>query len=96
MAGKFTVNGTNTTITFEYTAPTTKVQAIVLAAARYFYDLDAVDVPPTTPFDSLTNQQKLDILDRHIRRLVNEAARQANISTAIAVASAAADADLAV
>ncbi len=96
MAGKFTVNGTNTTIAFEYTALTKKVQDVVGAAARHLYDLDSVDVPSTAPFDNLTNQQKLDLLDKYVRRLINDAARQANISAAIAAAAAAADADLAV
>ena len=39
MAGKFTVSGTDTTITFTYTAPTAQIQAIVNDAAQYYWNI---------------------------------------------------------
>jgi hypothetical protein len=96
MAGTFVVNGSNTTIKLEYTAPTTKIQAIVLAAARRFYDLDAVDTAPVASFDSLTNQQKLDLVDKYVARLIIDAAKQQKINEAILAAIAAANVDLAI
>jgi hypothetical protein len=96
MTGKFTVNGANTTVVFEFTASTQKLQDVVNAAARHYYELDSVDMPPTTPFDNLTIQQKLNIVDRHIRTIINETALQTIIADAIATAVATAETTLAV
>ena len=97
MAGTFVVNGSNTTVSFAYTATTTKVQAIVLAAARHFYDVEALGPnPPSIPFGSLTNQQKLDYIDLFVKRLINEAAREQKMAEAIAAAAADADQNLSV
>ena len=96
MAGTFVVNGSNTTIKFEYTAPTMKIQAIILAASRHFYDLDSVDSVPNTPFDNLTNQQKLNLIDKYVAQIVIKAAKQQKIDEAMVAAEASADADLAI
>ncbi len=59
MAGTFVVNGDGTiTVAFSYTAPAAIVQATADAAAHGLYvEDDAV------PWDDLTNQDKLDMLD---------------------------------
>ncbi len=96
MAGTFIVNGSNTTIKLEYTATTAKIQAIVEAAARHFYDLDAVDTPPATPYEQLTNQQKLNLVDKYVARLIIQTAKQQKIDEAMIAAATQADIDLAI
>jgi hypothetical protein len=96
MAGTFTVNGSNTTIRFEYTATTVKIQDVLGAAARVFYDLDAVETPLTKTFDQLTNQEKLNLVDKYVRKYVNNAALQKSVADAVATATIAADANLSV
>ena len=90
------VAGGNTTIIFEYTAATQKIQNILLPAAKYFYNMSSVDAPPPIPFDSLTNQQKLDYIDKFVKRLINEASREQKMAEAIAAAAADADQNLSV
>ena len=70
MSAKFTVNGQNVTVSFEYTAPITAVQNVVYACAADIYR----DAEPA--FATLTNQQKLDIVDNYIK---NYLVRMANI-----------------
>jgi hypothetical protein len=77
MSGKFTVSGTSTTITFAYTALTAQVQSIVGGCAEYLWDHGYGDhgtqeIPIL--FASLTNQQKLDLVDEHLKRVVLDAA----------------------
>jgi hypothetical protein len=97
MAGSFIVSGSNTTIKLEYTAATAKISAIVLVAARYFYDIDAASgKPPTVAFDSMTNQQMLDLIDKHVRTFITEASLRQKITEAAVAAAAAANADLAI
>jgi hypothetical protein len=78
MAGKFVVSGGNVTITFEYTVTIAKGQNIITAAAHRLWNMGYGDhgtfeVPIT--FDSLTNQQKLDIVDVYVKREINECAQ---------------------
>jgi hypothetical protein len=85
MAGTFTVAGGNTTITFTQTAPTAKMQAIIAAAAHWLFDggmgnHGTVDAPIL--FASLTNQDKLDIVDTYIKRIVVDAARAYSVTLA--------------
>ena len=72
MTAKFTVIGTDIKVSFEYTAKLAMVQSIVGACAEYLFehgygDHGTEEVP--IQFGSLTNQQKLDIVDAHIRRV---------------------------
>jgi len=73
MAATFIVSGANTTINFEYTAPTTAVLAIVPAAAHYLWDHGYGDhgtEEEPIGFGDLTNQQKLDVVDAYIRQTI--------------------------
>jgi hypothetical protein len=64
MPAKFTVSGSNTTISFEFTLPTTKMISIVDVIARQIWgDRDSDSVL----YSSLTNQQKLDLLFTGVR-----------------------------
>ena len=77
MAGKFTVSGTDTTITFTYTAPTAQIQAIVNDAAQYYWNIGmgnhGTQEEPIL-FTSLTNQQKLNLLDQQTKQVHLDAA----------------------
>ena len=70
MTAEFEVNGNQTTVRFEFTADTTKVQAVVTDAAHWFYNQDEGE-----DFESLTNQQKLNVMDKKIKRFILDAAR---------------------
>jgi hypothetical protein len=77
MTAKFTVSGASTTITFSYTALTGQIQSIVGGCAEYLWehgygDHGTEEIPIL--FASLTNQQKLDLVDEHLRRVVLDAA----------------------
>ena len=90
MAGTFTTAGGKTTVTFTQTAPTAKMQAIVEAAAHWWFDggmgnHGTTDAPIL--FTSLTNQQKLDIVDAYIKRIIIDAARAYNVQAAAQAAS---------
>lgn len=73
MASSFTVNGANTKVTFEYTAPTATIQNIIGGGAEYLWDHGFGDHgTPETPvlFSSLTNNQKLDIVEDHLKKVM--------------------------
>lgn len=74
---KFTVSGTDTKITFEYTALTAKIQSIVGDCAEYLfnhgYGNHGTEEAPIL-FTDLTNQQKLDIVDKHVKQVIIDAA----------------------
>ena len=80
MPGTFLVAGDKTTITFEYVADSTKVSNSLNDAVHYLYpavfgDLyDENDV--LIPFEELTNQQKLDVLDAWVRKTILDLAKQ--------------------
>ena len=90
MAGKFVINGDQTTVTFTYTALTTKVLATVNDAVGYLYPaifgevLDGEGV--LIPFDELTNQQKLGVLDAWLLKGILDLAKEHNRKSAIRVA----------
>ena len=87
MAGKFVVNGDQTTVTFTYTALTTKVLATVNDAVGYLYPaifgevLDGEGKP--IPFAELTNQQKLNVLDAWLLKGILDLAKEHNRNAAI-------------
>jgi len=73
MTATFLVDGTNTTVQFEYTKPTTTIQSIVGDAAEYLFNKGfgdhGTDESPII-FDDLTNQEKLNLLDAHVRNVI--------------------------
>lgn len=78
MAASFRLNGDGTvTVTFAYTAVTVKAQETVNQAAAHVYHVYPIldESGEIVPFENLTNQQKLNILDRHILRVILDAAR---------------------
>jgi len=87
MAGKFVVNGDQTTVSFTWTALTTKVLATVNDAVGYLYPhifgevLDAEGV--LIPFEALTNQQKLNVLDAWLLKGILDLAKEHNRNAAI-------------
>jgi len=94
MAGTFVVNGTDTTVTFAYTADTQKVSDTVNNAVAYLYPQIFGDVldgnGDLIPFDQLTNQQKLNVLDDWLKKNVLDLAKEYNRKSAIRVAEVAA------
>ena len=97
MAGKFVVDGDQTTVSFTWTALTTKVVATVDDAVAYLYPaifgevLDAEGV--LIPFDELTNQQKLGVLDAWLLKGILDIAKEHNRNAAINAARDAANID---
>ena len=81
MAGSFEVHEDGTvTVTFAYRATADKISTTVGDAVNYLYpatfgevlDEDGVKIP----FDELTNQQKLNVLDAWLRKSVLDFALQ--------------------
>ena len=71
MAGTFKVSGDNTTVSFVYTALTSKVQAVINACAEYLWVEETDDEGiVTNPFAEATNQEKLDVVDKHVKRVL--------------------------
>ena len=97
MAGKFVVDGDQTTVSFTWTALTTKILATVNDAVGYLYPaifgevLDGEGKP--IPFAELTNQQKLNVLDAWLLKGILDLAKEHNRNAAIAEAREAADAE---
>ena len=76
MSAEFEVIGDELKITFEYQGELAKVQSIVEDAAEYLchaYPLEDEE-GELIPFADLTNNQKLDILDQHVKRVILDAA----------------------
>jgi hypothetical protein len=85
MAGRFTTSAGQTTVDFIYVAVTAKVQNIVDAASHYLWNVGfgnqgTVDKPIL--FETLTNQQKLDIVDGYVRKIIMDAAKSYSINAA--------------
>ena len=76
MASTITTSGANTTIAFSYTAPTATIQLIVGSAAEYLWDHGYGDhgIDSSILFSSLTNAQKLSLVEEHIKRVVVDTA----------------------
>ena len=70
MTSKFTVIGTDTKITFEWTALTAKIQSIVGDCAEYLWNLGygnhGTEEAPIV-FDDLNNNQKLKLVEEHLK-----------------------------
>lgn len=78
MAGSFVVNGDNTiTVAFSYTGQTDIVQTTADAAAHGLYNAGQVPVTVSgvgIPWEELTNQNKLNLLDKFILSHLHELA----------------------
>jgi len=77
MASSFQVIGQNTKVDFNYTAPTTQVISIVGGCAEYLWDKGwgnhGTEEAPIL-FSSLTNTQKLNIVDDYVKMCIIDAA----------------------
>ncbi len=85
MTGTFKQNNGTTTVTFEYEADTTKVQTTVGDAAHYLFDHGygdhGTEESPIVWAD-LSNQDKLDIVDKHLVKVIKDAAKTYHIVSA--------------
>ncbi len=71
MSASFSTENGQTTVTFWYTAPTATVAAIAGGAAEYLWQEEFDENGEViNPFDEATNQEKLDVLDAHVRRVI--------------------------
>ena len=73
MTSKFTVSGTDTKITFEWTALTEKIISIVGDCAEYLWehgygDKGTEEAPIV--FDDLNNNQKLALVEKHLKDVI--------------------------
>lgn len=94
----FSTASGQTTITLTETAPTIRMQNTIGAAANWFWNhgMGNHGENGEITFDSLTWQQKLNIIEAFILRSVNDAARNFNNQAAASAAGAASDADAAI
>ena len=78
MTAKFTVDGSNLIISFQYTAPVVRATEVAMSAAHYLwehgYGDHGTDEDPIL-FDDLTNQDKLNLLDKHVLRVIMDIAQ---------------------
>ena len=65
MTARFEVSGNKTKIIFEYEAETSKMQSVIEDAAEYLFK-ETEEIK----FSDLSNQQKLDLVDNHVKRVV--------------------------
>lgn len=72
MTATFSASAGNTTMTFVYTAPTAKVQSVVGDCAEYLFNHGYGTEGAT--FASLTNQQKLNLVDTYLKQVIIDAA----------------------
>ena len=73
MTSKFTVSGTDTKITFEWTAPTALIQSVVSDCAEYLWR-NGQNNNNEIPFENLTNNQKLEIIEHYFKNIIIESA----------------------
>ena len=88
MSSKFTVIGTETKITFEWTALTAKIQSIVGDCAEYLWNHGYGN--QDVLFTNLTNNQKLALVEAHLKDVIINAS---NTNKSIKAQDAARDAE---
>ena len=79
MTGTFNTDNGMTTVNFEYVATTEKVLTSVEDAVHYLYPNTfgkILEDGVVIPFEELTNQQKLDVLDVWLKKTVLDLAKQ--------------------
>jgi len=84
MISTFTVLTDKTTITFKATALTTLVQSILGSASEYLFDHGGNHGTEEKPilFKDLTNQQKLDLVGKHLKQVILDLANTQKINKA--------------
>ena len=93
MSSKFTVIGQETKITFEWTALTAKIQSIVGDCAEYLWNHSYGNHGTTEApilFTDLSNNQKLALVEAHLRDVIINAS---NTNKSIKAQDAARDAE---
>lgn len=77
----------NGTLTITYTATQAKLSRVLLSAAEYLYPhYPLYEAENMIPFANLTNAQKLGIIDKHIKRVLMDAAQTQITTVAIEAA----------
>ena len=83
MTAKFTVDGSNLIINFQYTAPVVRATEVAVSAAHYLwehgYGDHGTEEEPIL-FDDLTNQEKLNLVDKHVKRVVLDIAKDYHVN----------------
>ncbi len=83
MAAAFEVDGNNLMIKFEYAGPLAKTQEVAVAAAHYLwehgYGDHGTDEEPIL-FDDLSNNEKLVLIDKHVKRVIMDAAHTYHVN----------------
>ena len=78
MTAKFTVDGSNLVINFQYSAPVDRATEVAVSAAHYLwehgYGDHGTDEEPIL-FDDISNQDKLNLLDQHVLRVIMDIAQ---------------------
>ena len=73
MTSKFTISGTETTITFSWTALTEKIVSIVSDCSEYLWEHGMGDKGTEEApilFDDLNNNQKLALVEAHLKDVI--------------------------
>jgi hypothetical protein len=73
MTSKFTISGDQTTITFSWTAPTEKIVSIVGDCSEYLFDHGYGDhgtEEEQIVFADLNNNQKLQLVEAHLKDVI--------------------------
>lgn len=65
-----TIKDNKTTISFSYTADTTKVSAVLNSCAEYLWKEVEEEGVVTNPFSEATNAEKLAVVDKHIKSVL--------------------------
>ena len=67
----FNIDGTDTTVSFDYTAPTAKIQEVIGACAEYLWQEETDEEGNAIrPFAEATNAEKLAVVDTHVKRVL--------------------------
>ena len=70
MTGTFKIDGTKVTVSFAYTAKIALVQDVIDACAENLW-VDEIDEDEVVnPFESASNQDKLNVVDVHIKSVL--------------------------
>lgn len=90
-----TITYANGTLTITYTGDPAKIARTLLLAAQHFYPHYPIYGAngDMIPFDSLTNAQRMSIIDAHLKRVILDAARTYNVNAAMEVAKTQAQTD---
>ncbi len=95
---KCTVDGSEVTVCLEYIASIAKSQDVIGYVAHYLYDHGkgdhGTDEEPTT-FEDLSNQDKLDLVDAHVKQVILDLSNTYMINVAKEAARIAAESDIA-